>query len=323
MNLRITELSTGGGCGCKIPEADLKGLLSVLSINNQEWSHEDVGRFGEGGSFLASIDFLQPILDEEEQFGRIAALHAFSDIYAKGCQPEGALVIMCWPRELIGMEGAARVLSGCQKACDEAGVRIIGGHSIDSQNPIFGLSVFGREPKCRMVRVDSASKGDHILMTKPLGIGVTSNAIRRKIISSEDRKVFDSVINKSNAIGIQIGDSQLASSMTDITGFGLLGQLHRMSQRAALKFELYSDNLPRLPNVDAFFEQGLETKLGAENATSFRHFSTDISNEDFQLICDPQTNGGLLFTTPDETLDEILELFSSRGEPCWKIGRFT
>jgi selenide,water dikinase len=323
MNLKITELSTGGGCGCKIPEADLRGLLRVLSIENQAWSHEDVGRFGGEVQFLGSIDFLQPIIDEEEQFGRIAALHAFSDMYAKGCQPEGALVIMCWPRELIGMEGAARVLAGCQKACNEAGVRIIGGHSIDAQNPIFGLSVFGREPSCGMAKVDSAARGDNILITKPLGIGITSNAIKRKIVSPEGRQVFDAVINKSNAIGIQIAKSQLASSMTDITGFGLLGQLHRMAQKAALKFEIDFGNLPRLPNTNTYFDHGLQTKLGAENANSFRHFATDMSNEDFQLICDPQTNGGLLFTSPDETLNDIWELFSSQGESCWRIGRFT
>lgn len=322
MNIPITELSSGGGCGCKIPESDLRRLLGVLSPENQEWLHEDVGRFGLETPYLCSIDFLQPIVEDEEQFGRIAALHAFSDIYAKGCKPEFALVILCWPRELIGIDGATKVLDGCQKACFEAGVKIIGGHSIDAQNPIFGLSVFGKEPNRHMMSVDTAAKGDYIMLTKPLGVGITSNAIRRKIVSPEERLAFDTVVNKNNSIGVQIANSKLASAMTDVTGFGLIGQLDKMAIQSRLKFDIFYEELPRLLNVKAFFDEGLETKLGIENAYHYQHFASEMSQENFKLVCDPQTNGGLLFSCADNAVDDVLELMSVNGESCWKIGRF-
>lgn len=322
-NIKITELTTGGGCGCKSPSDDLNVILDVLrGFDHCGWIGEDVGRISPKGSLLVSTDFIQPILDDEHAFGRVAAFHAASDIYAKGGSPDYALMIMCWPRELIGVRGASIAAKGCAEACEEMGIKIIGGHTIDAQNPILGLSVFGRLGERGIVSSETAGSGDFLYITKPIGIGLASNAARRGALSPMQLDELMGVLFTPNSIGWELG-SVGVSSMSDVTGFGVAGQLFKMSRGGELDFEIFPDKLPFLSGVFSHLKDpNLETRLGRQNSITFGNLFADLPSEIVKALCDPQTNGGLIFSVPSDKVVMVENVLSNSGCDFWRIGRF-
>lgn len=323
MNLDIRELSTGGGCGCKFPLGALQSLFSGLSSPIME-DREDVGILGSTHSMAnlaCSIDFIQPIVGDEKLYGRVAALHAMNDLFAKGVKPEGALIVLCWPRELIGIDGAKAVMMGIEEVCEEEGVSIVGGHTIDAQNPIVGLAVFG-QTKRGIISCTGVQSGDRLFLSKQLGVGISCNAERRGLLEkSEVDSLFD-VMASSNRIGLEIGGISGINAMTDVTGFGLRLELNKLVSKSTCRWIVREENLGVMSCLERLGAEkliDLETKLGLSNRKEFGEVS---SRSDFHDIlgADPQTNGPLLFSASRGSVDEVVDLFSKRGLGLWEIG---
>jgi selenide,water dikinase len=317
--IKIMELSTGGGCGCKAPEEALSTVMAALNAN--ALNGEDaaiVGIPNSMKSLVSSIDFIQPIINCEYRYGMIAALHAFNDLFAKGVAPKGASVILCWPRELIGTKGAVEVMRGIQAACSAHGVEIWGGHSIDSQNPIVGLSVIGFSDRGKITPTMGGKDGDLIFITKSLGVGLACNSLNRNQLSASSEELLMKVLLGDNRIGIKLVNDKLVTSMTDVTGYGLSKQISKMVGDSGLIANIDFQSIPFLSFLHRVDLEELETRLGKNNRETSTLTAPD--NKTDILINDPQTNGPLLFTAPVENVDRIMALREVFGCEITKIG---
>ncbi|WP_411825619.1 selenide, water dikinase SelD [Luteolibacter sp. AS25] len=323
MKIDIRELSTGGGCGCKFPLSSLELMFKGLS-SDVMGSREDVGTMDISSTntkIVSSIDFIQPILGDEELYGRVAALHAMNDLFASGVKPKGALIVLCWPRELIGLNGAKRVMRGIEKTCAEEGVTILGGHSIDAQNPIVGLAVFGESRKT-IIECNSVKVGDKLFLSKRLGVGIGCNAELKNLLDCTEVEELRSVISTSNRIGVELGKIDGVTAMTDVTGYGLRAELDKMTSSAGLRWRIRWESIGSLNSVCRMTLEellDLETKLGKQNRKDTLQRETPPRYSSI-LAGDPQTNGPLLFSVDKNSIDEVSELFANEGTDLWAIG---
>lgn len=232
--VRLTTFSRGAGCGCKIAPAVLEEILrssvsqpvnSKLLVGNDSRDDAAVFDIGDGKGIISTADFFMPVVDDAFSFGQIAAANAISDVYAMGGKPLMAIAVLGWPVEAIPAEVARTVLEGARHTCNAAGIPLAGGHSIDSAEPIFGLSVTGMVAISHLKKNNTASEGDLIFLTKPLGSGILSTAQKREVISEAHAKSMISLMSSLNTIGEKLGSFDCVSAMTDVTGFGLMGQV--------------------------------------------------------------------------------------------------
>jgi selenide,water dikinase len=272
---------------------------------------------------LSTTDFFTPIVDDPYDFGMVAAANAIGDIYAMGGRPIFALGILGWPVEKLPADLASEVIKGARDLCASINIPLAGGHSIDSPEPIFGLAVNGLCPKDQLKTNGGAELGDVLILTKPLGTGVLSTATKRGAASKEHQEILLKQLIQVNSIGGQLGKQQVVHSMTDVTGFGLLGHAIEMAKASGLSIELDYSSIPLMN--EAGFSDYLNQFMIPDN--TFRNFNAykddvnSLSGEQLQVLCDPQTNGGLLISVDPSGIQEIEDLFASEGINHWKIGK--
>ncbi len=328
--IRLTQYSHGAGCGCKISPKVLDVILAGSGAQNLDpklWvgnaSRDDAAVYaidGERG-VVSTTDFFMPIVDDPYDFGRIAATNAISDIYAMGGDPLMAIAILGWPVNLLPAEIAREVIRGGRAVCDEAGIPLAGGHSIDAPEPIFGLAVTGLVEKRHMKRNDSAQVGDKLYLSKPLGIGILTTAEKKAKLRAEDVGLARDWMCTLNKPGSRFGKLAGVTAMTDVTGFGLLGHLVEMADGSGLTAQIEFAKVPRLGSVDYYLEQGCVPGGTLRNFDSYGEKIAPLGEGQKLLLCDPQTSGGLLVAVTAEGEAEFLAVASELGLALQPIGQ--
>jgi selenide,water dikinase len=327
--IRLTQYSHGAGCGCKISPKVLEVILAGSGAQNLDpklWvgnaSRDDAAVYAidEERGVVSTTDFFMPIVDDPYDFGRIAATNAISDIYAMGGDPLMAIAILGWPVNVLAPEVAREVIRGGRAVCDEAGIPLAGGHSIDAPEPIFGLAVTGLVHKQHMKRNDTAEQGCKLYLSKPLGIGILTTAEKKSKLRAEDVGLARDWMCTLNKPGSRFGKLAGVKAMTDVTGFGLLGHLLEMAEGSGLTARLNYAAVPRLPGVDYYLAEGCVPGGTLRNFDSYGEKIGPLSEEQKHLLCDPQTSGGLLVAVSPEGEAGFLALADELGLQLSPIG---
>ena len=286
-----------------------------LLVGNQANDDAAVYDLGNGTAVISTTDFFMPIVDDAFDFGRIASANAISDVYAMGGKPLMAVAVLGWPIDTLPADLARRVLEGARTVCAEASIPLAGGHSIDSAEPMFGLAVTGLVNIDNLKRNNTAMEGDWLFLTKPLGVGILSTAIKRGQIKPEHISVAISLMTQLNKAGESLGQLPGVTAMTDVTGFGVLGHLIEMAEGAGLTAEIQYSSLPVAEGVREYLAQRIVPDATFRNWNSY---STKVGFEKgvnvmeaFSLLPDPQTNGGLLFSVRDASVPEVISLLKA------------
>lgn len=327
--IRLTQYSHGAGCGCKISPKVLDVILAGSGAQNLDpklWvgnaSRDDAAVYAldDERGVVSTTDFFMPIVDDPFDFGRIAATNAISDIYAMGGTPLLAIAILGWPVNDLPAEVAREVIRGGRAACDAAGIPLAGGHSIDAPEPIFGLAVTGEVRKAHLKRNDTAEAGCILYLTKPLGIGILTTAEKQSKLRDADKGLARDWMCTLNTIGSALSRLAGVKAMTDVTGFGLLGHLVEMADGSGLTARITAHHVPRLPGVDYYLEQGCVPGGTQRNFDSYGARIGTINDYQKNLLCDPQTSGGLLVAVSPEGEAEFLATTRAAGLTLQPIG---
>jgi selenide, water dikinase len=334
--IRLTQYSHGGGCGCKIAPQVLEEILKSniampdnknLLVGNSSKDDAAVYDIGNGQALISTTDFFTPIVDDPFDFGRIASANAISDIYAMGGKPILAIAILGWPIEKLPAEVAHRVIEGSRSACMEANIPLAGGHSIDSPEPFFGLAVNGLINIENLKRNDTAKEGDLLFLTKPLGVGILTTAQKRGKLPPEHLPMLIKQLGTINKIGEELGHIKGVNAMTDVTGFGLQGHLIEMTEGSNLSVELNYSKVPILPAAKEYLQQKISPDATTRNWNAYSkkiNFEKGVNViEAFGILPDPQTNGGLLIAVEEGSADQVKALLDKYGLQAHKepIGR--
>ncbi|MGU2382040.1 selenide, water dikinase SelD [Pseudomonas aeruginosa] len=327
--IRLTQYSHGAGCGCKISPKVLEVILAGSGAQNLDpklWvgnaSRDDAAVYAldEERGVVSTTDFFMPIVDDPFDFGRIAATNAISDIYAMGGDPLMAIAILGWPVNVLAAEVAREVIAGGRKVCEEAGIPLAGGHSIDAPEPIFGLAVTGVVEKRFMKRNDTAEAGCRLYLTKPLGIGILTTAEKKARLRAEDVGVARDWMCTLNRPGARFGRLAGVKAMTDVTGFGLLGHLVEMADGSKLTARVEYAAVPRLASAEYYLKQGCVPGGTLRNFDSYGERIAPLPEVQKLLLCDPQTSGGLLVAVAAEGEAEFLAVAAELGLQLAPIG---
>lgn len=334
---RLTELASGGGCGCKIAPDRLRALLSRLPESAAPdprllvgpGTRDDAAVYRIDGerALIATTDFFSPVVDDPFTFGRIAATNALSDVYAMGGRPLFALSLLAVPSAKLEDGAVAEILRGGSAACEEAGIPVAGGHSIESAEPIYGLAVTGMA-KPEDVRTNAGAKpGDVLVLGKPLGIGVFAAAIRKGVI---DEEAYGKMLEHTlapNRVGAELAEAALVNAMTDVTGFGLLGHLAELCEASGCGAFVDALRVPLIPEAIRLAREGIVTGASARNWRSVEGIVRDgkeLTDWHRALLADPQTSGGLLVTCPEKNVAKVCDLMRAQGHTLvCVIGRIT
>jgi selenide, water dikinase len=320
--VRLTEYSHGAGCGCKISPKVLDQILvsqlelpefPQLLVGNSSKDDAAAYDLGNGQVVLSTTDFFMPIVDDPFDFGRIAATNAISDIYAMGGQPLMAIAILGWPINSLPPEVAQQVVDGGRRACADAGIPLAGGHSIDAPEPIFGLAVTGLTSRTNLKQNDQARAGDKLYLTKPLGIGILTTAQKQKKLRPEHGNLARDIMCRLNTIGALAAKLEGVTAITDVTGFGLMGHLLEVCEGSGLQATIYASAVPKIPEAMAYLAQGCVPGGTGRNLDSYGHKLGSMPEPTQQLLCDPQTSGGLLIAVRPEQAHELEALLSEQG----------
>jgi selenide,water dikinase len=322
---RLTSLSHGGGCGCKIAPGVLADLLKraapapvwpQLMVGTDTADDAAVYRLNDEQALIATTDFFMPIVDDPYDFGRIAATNALSDVYAMGGTPIMALAIVGMPINVLPHDVIAAILRGGEDVCAEAGIPVAGGHSIDSVEPIYGLAAMGIAHPDRIRRNSDARPGDLLVLGKPLGVGVMSAAFKRGRLTDAGYRAMMDTTTRLNRPGPSLAALPGVHAMTDVTGFGLLGHALELARGAGLTVRLRFDDLPWLPDVQALAADGVVTGASGRNWAAYGdgvQLGANIDRTARDLLTDPQTSGGLLVSCAPQALGEVLEILHHAG----------
>ncbi len=314
--IKLTEYSHGQGCGCKISPKILDRILASdsqqlidqnLLVGNADRDDAAVYDLGNGEAIISTTDFFMPIVDDPFTFGRIAATNAISDVYAMGGRPMMAISIFGWPLDKLPSEVGREVVEGGRSVCQQAGMTLAGGHSIDSPEPIFGLAVTGRVATKNIKQNSNAKVGDKIYLTKPLGIGILSTAQKQKKISTEDQRLAIDTMCQLNDIGAEFAKIKGVNAMTDVTGFGLGGHLVEVCQGSGVSAQVDFEKLPILSNIPHYLNQNCSPGGAKRNFESYGHQLSKLNDYQQSIICDPQTSGGLLVMVQNSAEDAFQE----------------
>jgi selenide,water dikinase len=320
--VRLTQYSHGAGCGCKISPQVLSQMLhsneaapdnALLMVGNNTRDDAAVYDLGDGSALISTTDFFMPIVDDPYEFGRIASANAISDVFAMGGRPILAIAILGWPVDKLPPEVAQRVIEGSRSICAEAGIPLAGGHSIDSPEPIFGLAVNGLVPVKDIKTNSGAQAGDLLFLTKPIGIGIYTTAIKKGILAEEHIGLAEKWMTTLNAIGAKLAKIPGVHALTDVTGFGLMGHLTEMCEGSGLQAEVYSDRIPLLPGLKSYIEQKSVPGGTNRNFASYGSALAPMSDMQKAIVCDPQTSGGLLIAVSPDAQKTIEDLFNTHG----------
>jgi selenide,water dikinase len=333
---RLTDLAHGGGCGCKLSPAVLREILAKapaaggfanLMVGTETGDDAAVWRLNDEQALIATTDFFMPVVDDPFEFGRIAATNALSDVYAMGGTPIMALAIVGMPIGKIALEDVQAILAGGASVCAEAGIPIAGGHSIDSAEPIYGLVALGLVHPDRIKRNIGARPGDVLILTKPLGVGIYSAALKQERLGAEGYAAMIDATTRLNTVGRELAARSDVHALTDVTGFGLLGHGLEVCRGSGVGAEIRFTDLPLLPGVADLAQAGVRTGASTRNWASYGHearLPEGFADWKRDLLTDPQTSGGLLIAVARETADEVLALVKAAGfEAAAIIGRTT
>lgn len=327
--IRMTEYSHGSGCGCKIAPGLLDEILRTeipqvvapqLLVGNQSKDDAAVYDLGNGTSVISTTDFFMPIVDDAFEFGQIAATNAISDVYAMGGRPLMAIAIFGWPIDKLSADVARQVIDGGRKACVLAGIPLAGGHSIDAPEPIFGLAVTGLVENSKLKRNDTAEAGCNLYLTKPLGIGILTTALKQKKLRPEHIRLAPDSMCRLNSFGAEVAELAGITAMTDVTGFGLLGHLLEMCEGSGVEARIDYAAVPRLPAVEEYLALGCSPGGAQRNFDSYGHKLGRMDTMQRQLLCDPQTSGGLLIAMHPQHEDALVRLGLEHGLQLAPIG---
>lgn len=321
----LTQFSKGAGCGCKISPAELEKILSSsfdypdsrLLVGNSMKDDAAVVDLGNGAALVSTTDFFTPILDDPFHFGQAAAANAISDIYAMGGSPLVAIAILGWPIGKLPSDMAASVLDGAREVCAKAGISLAGGHSIESPEPFFGLSVNGLVQTNNLKKNHTAQQGDILFLTKPLGTGILSTALKRKALSEEHLLELTQQLTTLNLAGKALGEIAGVHAMTDVTGFGLAGHLIEMAAGSGLSAKISYKSIPVMNGAREYLAKRIVPDATFRNWNSYQN---DISfaggvdiMEAFSLLPDPQTNGGLLLAVAPDAVEQVQMILCENG----------
>jgi len=326
--IKLTEFSHGAGCGCKISPKVLKEILgssytnldSKLLVGHESSDDAAVYDLGDGRALISTTDFFMPIVDDPFHFGMIAGSNALSDVYAMGGRPLMAISIFGWPINALSSDIGARVIDGGREICSHAGISLAGGHSIDSPEPIFGLSVSGIVEIKNLKKNIGAQPGDTLFLTKPLGIGVLSTAQKKKVVTEKDHALAVKQMCALNDIGAKLSSVNGVNAVTDVTGFGLAGHLLEVCKGSQVSAEVYFEKLPLLPNVLKYIENDCVPGGTFRNFESYGEYLSELSDIEKSIICDPQTSGGLLVSVSKDGLQDLQDLMRLNNLDLKPIG---
>ena len=332
--LRLTQYSHGSGCGCKIEPAVLEKILNGSGIQREFSSliagyetKDDaaVWDLGKDNYLLSTTDFFTPIVDDPFDFGRISAANALSDIYAMGGKPAFALAILGFPVSKLPVEVAQKIIAGAKSICDQAGIPIAGGHSIDIPEPVFGLVVNGFVEKKYLKKNNTAKEGDILFLTKPLGTGIMASAMKREKISEKDLSAAVEIMTRLNSIGEKLSRIDGMNAMTDVTGFGLLGHLIEMCEGSGLSAKLDYQSVPKIEGIEKYTDQFIFPDNTYRNWNAYEKKVSGINGPAFITLCDPQTSGGLLIAVDEKKKESVIDLLNEEGlkEFTKPVGVFT
>ena len=330
--MKLTELAHGGGCGCKLGPAVLRDLLAdqpiaqvfpQLLVGNAESDDAAVWQIDDRTCVIATTDFFMPMVDDARDFGRIAATNAISDIYAMGGRPIMALAILGMPISAMEPATIRAILAGGAETCAEAGIPIAGGHSIDAPEPIYGLAVIGLCAPEDLRRNGGARAGDKLILTKPVGVGIYSNAIKKGSATPDDIAEMVASCTTLNRIGQDLSGRAEVHAITDVTGFGILGHGLEMARGAGLGLRINRAAIPLLDRAAALAGSGHRTGASDRNWTAVEaetRLPADIAGAELDLLTDPQTSGGLLVAVAPEKAEEVLADIRKRHPKAAVIG---
>ncbi|MGI4778932.1 MAG: selenide, water dikinase SelD [Janthinobacterium lividum] len=322
---RLTSLSHGGGCGCKIAPGVLSEILRnsgggilppELMVGIETADDAAVYRLNDTQALIATTDFFTPIVDDPYEFGRIAATNAISDVYAMGGKPIMALALVAMPIAQLPVEVIGEIVRGGQDVCRAAGIPIAGGHTIDSVEPIYGLVVMGLVHPDRVRRNAGAQAGDVLVLGKPLGVGVLSAALKKEQLSEAGYRQLIDTTTRLNTPGIALAQLDGVHALTDVTGFGLAGHALELARGAGLTAVIEWSKVPLLEGVEAMAVEGFVTGASGRNWAGYGMdvaLAEDLPAVAQSLLSDPQTSGGLLVSCAVESVDAVLELFEAEG----------
>jgi len=322
---RLTSLSHGGGCGCKIAPHILRDILKnthgmplpkELLVGIETADDAAVYQLNDAQALIATTDFFMPIVDDPYDFGRIAATNAISDVYAMGGTPIMALGIVGMPINVLPIESIGRILQGGQDVCRDAGIPIAGGHSIDSLEPIYGLVVMGLVHPKRIKRNSSAQIGDVLVLGKPLGVGILSAALKKEQLNAEGYQSLMQFTTQLNKPGAALAALDGVHAMTDVTGFGLAGHALEIARGAQAQVHI---DWKKVPLIDGVCEMAAAGHITGASGRNWIGYGEEVTLPDGfdavhrALLSDPQTSGGLLVTCAPDTAADVLRIFHTTG----------
>jgi selenide,water dikinase len=323
--VRLTSLSHGGGCGCKVAPGVLADILKnstgfpapqELLVGIETADDAAVYKLNDEQALVATTDFFMPIVDDPFDFGRIAATNAISDVYAMGGTPIMALALVGMPINVLPVETIGRILKGGDSVCAEAGIPIAGGHTIDSVEPIYGLVVLGLVHPGKVKRNAGARAGDMLVLGKPLGVGILSAALKKDALDADGYRQMIATTTKLNRPGIALADLAGVHALTDVTGFGLAGHALELARGARCTVQIDWAQVPLLNGVRELAAHGMVTGASGRNWAGYGHdveLPENFSTTDRALLSDPQTSGGLLVSCSAETVPDVLAIFRRDG----------
>ncbi|ACM03810.1 selenide, water dikinase SelD [Cereibacter sphaeroides] len=331
---RLTSLSHGGGCGCKIAPGVLAELLRAapalpvpadLLVGTATSDDAAVWRLNDEQALVATTDFFMPIVDDPYDFGRIAATNAISDVYAMGGRPILALALVGMPISVLSKETIGRILEGGAAACAAAGIPIAGGHTIDSVEPIYGLVALGLVHPDRVRLNAGARPGDRLVLGKPIGTGILSAALKKEALDAAGYAEMIATTTRLNTPGPDLAELPGVHALTDVTGFGLGGHGLEMARGAGARLRIDWARVPVMPTVRGLLAQGFVTGASGRNWDSYGAgiaLPADFPVPERALLTDPQTSGGLLVACAPDSVGEVLATFARHGfEAAAEIGR--
>jgi selenide,water dikinase len=322
---RLTSLSHGGGCGCKIAPGVLADILRNTSrlpvppellVGIETSDDAAVYKLTDDLALIATTDFFMPIVDDPYDFGRIAATNAISDVYAMGGKPIMALALVGMPINVLPAETIRRILEGGEDVCRAVGIPIAGGHTIDSVEPIYGLVALGIVHPDKVRRNADARAGDRLVLGKPLGVGILSAALKKDAVDASGYARMIETTTRLNTPGPDLAALSGVHAMTDVTGFGLAGHALEIARGAKCGITIDWSRVPLIEGVRDLAERGLVTGASGRNFTAYGHdiaLPTGFADADQALLTDPQTSGGLLVSCAAESVAEVLAVFRRHG----------
>ena len=329
----LTASVKTGGCAAKISSSDLQQMLSGLTFPEsknlltklENFEDAAVYKISEDLAIVQTIDFFPPMVDDPLLFGKIAATNALSDVYAMGGTPMLAMNMLCFPTCDFSLDVAREILRGGGEKVKEAGAIIVGGHTIESSEPIYGLSVSGFVHPGSILTNSGAVYGDSLVLCKAIGTGVALLGLKAKHLSASAEKILTDSLTTLNSKSLQVALKFDLHACTDVTGFGLIGHVHEMAKASSLSFSLETTAISFLPEVQALAEQGFVPASAYANRNSYEKRITYIEQVDLSimdLLFDPQTAGGLLLAVEEKRVGQLCSSLGNEGIKATRIGSF-